>query len=72
MDPRTPAPLPAIAWIIQRYGGHIFHWLRGYYRPALWTLPPSASAAGAVALYFYLRERRRHSTETAEQPQRVA
>ncbi len=62
----------AIAWIIQRYGGHIFHWLRGYYRPALWTVATLGIAAGAVALYFYLRERRRHSTETAEQPQRVA
>ncbi len=55
----------------QRYGGHIFHWLRGYYRPALWTLAAIGIIAGAVALWFYLRERRRHTTETSDQPQRV-
>jgi membrane protein YqaA with SNARE-associated domain len=61
-----------IAWIIERYGSHIFHWLRGYYRPALWTVATLGVSAGAVALWFYVRERRRRSTETPNRPQHRA
>lgn len=56
-----------IGWIIARYGSDIFHWLRGYYRPALWTVATLGILGGAVALWFYIRERRRR---TADQPQR--
>jgi membrane protein YqaA with SNARE-associated domain len=56
-----------LAWVIARYGSDIFHWFRGYNRPALWTLAIVGTTAAAVALYFYFRERRR-SIETHEQP----
>lgn len=61
-----------VSWITARYGGNIFHWFRGYYRPALWTLATLGVIAGAVALWFYIRERRRRSEETTEQPQHRA
>jgi membrane protein YqaA with SNARE-associated domain len=60
-----------VAWVTMRYGKHIFHWLRGYYQPALWTFGVFGVAAGAVALWFYIRERRR-SPDRPEQPQRRA
>ncbi len=61
-----------LGWITARYGSHIFHWLRGYYRPALWTLAILGLIAGAIALWFYLRERRRRTHETRSQPSRRA
>ncbi len=62
----------AVAWITEQYGNSIFRWFRGYYRPALWTIAVAGVAAGAVALWFYIRERRRHGTESKNQPQRRA
>lgn len=59
-----------VAWIAMRYGTHIFHFLRAYYRPALWTVTAISVAAGATALWFYLRERRRRTAEPP--PQRRA
>jgi membrane protein YqaA with SNARE-associated domain len=60
-----------IAWVIERYGAHIFHWLRGYYRPALWTVATIGITGAAVAIWFYIRERRRR-TSTTDQPERHA
>jgi membrane protein YqaA with SNARE-associated domain len=48
-----------VAWITMHYGRHIFHGLRGFYLPALWTMILLGAAAGAAALWFYLRARRR-------------
>lgn len=59
----------SLAWIIARYGSHIFHWFRGYYRPALWTLAALATVAAGIALHFYLRQRR-HSPESPDQSHR--
>jgi membrane protein YqaA with SNARE-associated domain len=59
-----------LAWVTARYGSHIFQWFRGYYRPALWTLVILGITAGCVALWFYLRERRR--AVPTERPQRRA
>ena len=61
-----------VAWITERYGHNIFHWLRGYYQPALWTVAALGVISGAVALWFYIRERRRRTTEVSNQPQRRA
>jgi membrane protein YqaA with SNARE-associated domain len=61
-----------IAFIIERYGGHIFHWLRRYYGPALWTLIAIAAIGGAVALWLYIRQRRRSAAKKADQPQHRA
>jgi membrane protein YqaA with SNARE-associated domain len=61
-----------LAWIIARYGSHIFRWFRGYYRPALWTIAAIGILAAAIAIYFYIREHRRHSAETAKKPQHRA
>ena len=61
-----------VAWITMKYGDHMFHWRRAYYRPALWTVTLLAVAAGAVALWFYLRERRRRSAECSNPPQHRA
>lgn len=61
-----------LGWITARYGRQIFHWFRGYYQPALWTIAAMGVTAGAVALWFYIRERRRRSAETPNQPQRRA
>jgi membrane protein YqaA with SNARE-associated domain len=52
-----------LGWITARYGDNIFHWFRGYYRPALWTVAIIGVFAGAAALWLYIRERRRHSAE---------
>jgi membrane protein DedA with SNARE-associated domain len=60
-----------VAWITMRYGKNLFHWMRAYYRPALWTTSVIAVIAGAAALWFYLRERRRH-TDGSSNPQRAA
>jgi membrane protein YqaA with SNARE-associated domain len=60
-----------LAWIIQRYGSHILHWLRGYYSPALWIVATIGISAAAVALWFYIRERRR-LPRTPNRPQRRA
>lgn len=62
----------AVAWITERYGKYIFNWFRGYYRPALWAVGVAGVAGGAVALWFYIRERRRHGSENQNQPQRRA
>jgi membrane protein YqaA with SNARE-associated domain len=61
-----------LGWITARYGRHIFHWVLGYYRPALWITGAIGVTAGSVALWFYVRERRRRSAETPNQPQRRA
>ena len=61
-----------VAWITMRYGRHIFRWFRGYYQPALWTVSVICVAAGAVALWFYIREHRRRSAEHSKPPQRRA
>jgi membrane protein YqaA with SNARE-associated domain len=61
-----------LAWVTERYGRHIFHWLRAYYQPALWSIAAGGVIAGAIALWFYLRERRRRSEETPDQPQHRA
>lgn len=61
-----------LAWITSRYGHHIFRWLRGYYQPALWTTAALGVMAGGIALWYYLRERRRRSEETPDEPQRRA
>ena len=61
-----------LAWITCRYGRHIFRWLHGYYKPALWSLAAICVLAGVAALCFYLRERRRHSADRANQPQHRA
>jgi len=61
-----------LAWIIARYGSDIFHWLRGYYRPALWTVTTIGLIAAATAIYFYLRERRRRSADAPDNPQHRA
>jgi DNA uptake protein ComE-like DNA-binding protein len=52
-----------------RYGGHLFQWLRPYYRPALWTVAAALLAAALSALWFYLRERRHISPLAAESAQ---
>ncbi len=57
-----------IAWVIERYGGQIFHWLGRYYGPALWILIGIGIAGGAAAVWFYVRKRR--STRTPKQPER--
>lgn len=59
-----------VGWITARYGSHIFHWLRGFYRPALWTLVILGLIGGGVALWFLLRKRRR--VAPAERSQRRA
>jgi membrane protein YqaA with SNARE-associated domain len=51
-----------IAWITATYGSHIFHWLRGFYRPALWTLVSLAVLASAVVIWLLLRKRHQHSS----------
>jgi membrane protein YqaA with SNARE-associated domain len=61
-----------LGWITARYGRHIFRWFRGYYQPALWIFAAIGLTAGAVALWFYIRERRRRDSETPNQPQRRA
>lgn len=61
-----------LGWVIARYGSDISHWFRGYYRPALWIIAAIGVGAGAVALWFYLRERRRHNAGTPDRPQRRA
>lgn len=48
-----------ISWVTSFYGRYIFHWLRGFYQPALWILLALGISAAAAALWFYLRERRR-------------
>ena len=60
-----------VAWITMRYGKNLFHWMRAYYRPALWTMSAIAVIAGAAALWLYLRERRRHA-DGSSNPQRAA
>jgi membrane protein YqaA with SNARE-associated domain len=59
-----------VGWITMRYGKNLFHWMRAYYLPALWTVTVIAVTAGAAALWFYLRERRRHVD--GSNPQRAA
>jgi membrane protein DedA with SNARE-associated domain len=54
-----------LGWVTARYGSHIFHWFRGYYKPALWTIAVIGVASGTVALWFYLRERRGRSADVA-------
>ncbi len=61
-----------LAWIIARYGSHIFHWFRSYYRHALWTVTTLVIIAVAVAIWFYIRERRRRSTDAPDTPQHRA
>ena len=61
-----------VGWITARYGRHIFNFFRGYYRPALWTMSVICVMVGAVALWFYIRERRRRSADGPNQPQRRA
>lgn len=61
-----------LAWITARYGSSIFQWVQGYYRPALWIVSVLGVAGGAVALWFYLRERRGRAANTPTQPQRRA
>jgi len=55
------------AWITARYGRHIFRWLHGFYQPALWLFIVIGVAAGAVALWFYVRQRRRASADRPQQ-----
>lgn len=57
-----------IGWITMRYGRHIFRWFHSYYAPSLWIVGIISVAAGATTLWLYLRERRRHSAETAPRP----
>lgn len=61
-----------VALITLRFGKHIFHWLRAYYAPALWTLTVLGVSAGAATLWFYLRERRRRVTESEPPTQQAA
>lgn len=61
-----------VAWITMRYGTQIFRWFQGYYKPALWIVSVLAVTAGAAALWFYIRERRRRSADTTSRPQRRA
>lgn len=61
-----------LGWVTMRYGSNIFQWMRGYYRPALWTMSALGVTSGAVALWFYIRERRRRSSDLADRPQRRA
>jgi membrane protein YqaA with SNARE-associated domain len=61
-----------LAWITMRYGSNIFHFLRAYYRPALWTVTALSVAAGAAALWFYLREHRRRAAEQHSPRRRAA
>jgi membrane protein YqaA with SNARE-associated domain len=61
-----------LSWITMRYGRHLFHWFSGYYRSATWILFVVGIAAGAVALWFYLRERRRRAVESPAQQHRAA
>jgi membrane protein YqaA with SNARE-associated domain len=61
-----------IAWITMEYGSHIFRWFRGYYRPALWTIAVLSIAGGGVALWFYIRERRRSGNRPKQTQQRAA
>jgi membrane protein YqaA with SNARE-associated domain len=61
-----------LGWIVARYGRNIFRWFRGYYQPALWTIGIIFVVSGAVALWFYIRERRRRSASAPNQPQRRA
>jgi membrane protein YqaA with SNARE-associated domain len=60
-----------VAWITMRYGKHLFHWMRAYYVPALWTMIAIGVIAGGAALWFYLRQRRRH-LDGSSTPQRAA
>jgi membrane protein YqaA with SNARE-associated domain len=61
-----------VAWIAARYGSQIFHWFRGYYQPALWTVAVIGVTGGAIALWFYVRERRRRTSDPSKQPQHRA
>jgi membrane protein DedA with SNARE-associated domain len=58
-----------LGWITALYGDQIFSWFRGYYKPALWIVGTIGVLAGAVALRFYIRERRRRLIETPNQPE---
>jgi membrane protein DedA with SNARE-associated domain len=61
-----------LGWVTMQYGGNIFQWMRGYYRPALWTISALGIIAGAVALWFYVKERRRRISDRANRPEKRA
>lgn len=52
-----------VGWVAAHYGRHIFSFFTKYYKPAMWTLIALAVVGGFVALFYYLRHKRRKREE---------
>jgi membrane protein YqaA with SNARE-associated domain len=60
-----------VAWIVHKYGRHIFSFFSKYYKPALWTLVTLAVVGGIAGAIYYLRwkkKKRQQGEVPAGQP----